>query len=153
MSGLVVNSAVIIAVVGMATPATLALSISTLTGNPLLRPLGITQEMLAAVATRQDEPVVQVELHLPEGHESEAKAMALGERIKKTFQAKGADAWVVVLRDPATSSPFILYRVKQYQFGPYSVARSAHGVIPALAAYREIYGAPGELKEPAPPAH
>lgn len=144
MSAIALNSTAVAVIVGMATPATLALSISEYTGNPLLRPLGLTAAALNSVAAPSDEEVVQVELHLAPGKGTDDQAMDLAERIKKAFVAKGADAWVVILRDPAATQSFVLYRIKHYEFGPYSLPRSAQGVAPALAAFREVYGAPGE---------
>ena len=128
-------------IAAVATPATVALSAYQITGDPTLRPLGVTIEKMVEVAAPPDDLTVKAELHLADT-ETET-ALRFARQIDRAFLALGHDPWVVVLRDPRAGESHVIYRVGRNTFGPYALQEAAQGVRPAITAIRSTLASRG----------
>lgn len=122
----------------VAMPALVGLTLYHVTGDPRLQPLGLTEERMTRIPPPVEPGLVQAELHVPAGVTDTDGLLYVARQIKKTFTAKGQDAWVVVLRDPQAKAPFVVYRIGSNTLGPYALGQAAQGVAPALIAVRTI---------------
>lgn len=125
---------VVASIVAVAAPAAIALLAFYITGDPRLRPLSLTEDQMVEVEPPVADGLVRVEVHWASTETTTAPALALARSIKATFEAKGQDAWVLVLRDFSGAESHVLYRVGTNVFGPYPLGSAAKGVRPALKA-------------------
>lgn len=120
-------------IVAVVTPATLALSLYTLTGDVSFRPLAITIERIARGETRDGIPVI-ARLRLPGA--ADDGAVRLAGRVHASFDAQGIAAVVVIEEGAARDAPYIRYEVGGTAVGLYPPHRAAQGVAAATHAYR-----------------
>ena len=118
-----------IAIVAMATPATLALSLYMITEDPRLRPLAQTVEDTWFFPGER-KPLVAI-ISWPMNTEV-AGANAMADYVKQSIKAKGIHAKVTVV---GTQGPAqIIYRIGSNTIGPFPLAAAVDGVQGAVAA-------------------
>ena len=113
-------------------PTVLSLVWHKVTGDPLLRPLGVTkQSMQAYYGGRGYEIVARVDW---DETRSGVSKDAMRQALVNAFEAKGVEVHVVF--GTSKDGTRITYRVGPSTIGPFPQARAAEGVNAAVEAYR-----------------
>ena len=136
-------SAATLCVFVMATPATIGLSLYTLTGNQEFRPLALESDGLGTVfSLREESTRVHVTLQWAAKSGTPADAHALGRAIKGSFDAKGYLAQISVVPVEVGERSLVTFRVGRNSVGPFSIADAVHAVpasIQAMRAFERAY--------------
>ncbi len=115
-------------------PAAISLSWYKITGNPLFRPLGITDENMRAYFGTGKWIEIVAEVEWDSIRSGRIARVDMEQALRRAFEAKGVEVRVV-FRDSASGTR-ILYRVGPSVIGPYPQARAAEGISAAVEAYR-----------------
>lgn len=121
-------SFLVMLIVAIATPATLALSWYQLTGDPTFQPLALSVERLAEVGIEAGDPKARVVIHSNDTAADRARAEVFGRRIHAAFYGKGVEASVFVKAAPGNGPMQVTYVVGKRRFGPYETARAVDGI-------------------------
>lgn len=117
------------AVVAIATPATLALSYYHLTGDPTFRPLAITVERLVSQGVVEDDNVYVRTLISTDGTpEGNRLGERLGEKLIRAFYGKGLTARYRIDPQPRKGPPQILIFVNGTALGPFTARTAPQGI-------------------------
>lgn len=119
-----------VAVVAVATPATLALSLYMVTGDARFRPLSQTIENTWLFPGDRN-PLVAV-ISWP-AHAETAAAENLAHHVRQAIKAKGIHAKVTVIGTDGPGS--VIYQVGRNTIGPFPLAAAVEGIPGAVAAY------------------
>ena len=121
-------SLVAIAVVLVATPATLALSYYKLTGDPTFQPLAMSVERLAASQENDDGGLITATIHWDETGVQQEQATRLAGMMTEAFRGKGLKVRVYLKNDRNAVGTMVTFRKGKQSFGPYTTAQVAHGI-------------------------
>lgn len=136
-------------IVILATPATIGLSLYSMTGDQRYRPLGLSDNGLGFFTSTGTQTMqIEVTLHWAPSDGHRDAAMKLGRDIKGTFEAKGVEAIVYVQEDPQATSSFVIYDIGRNEIGPFSIGEAIDGVRPAVDAIRAFQRTYPERFEP-----
>ncbi|MAM63253.1 hypothetical protein [Maritimibacter sp. UBA3975] len=130
------NLSYIFAIIGLLVlPTAFSLSYHAITGNPNLRPLGVTSDSMRAYEAGGAEGVRIVALvdWVPPRTGGYSRNR-LDRAITRAFNAKGVE--VVVRFKPGEEVTRVSYLVGNSTIGPFSTARAAEGISAAVDAYR-----------------
>lgn len=132
-------SIIAILIVGIATPATLALSYYHITGDPTFRPLAVTVERLVAVGEAVEHIDVQAIVTSDGSPEGKRRSTLLGARLDAAFYGKGLNSHVHLRTQPQPGPAQIYFYVGGNEIGPFDAASAPQGVrivAEAVAIYR-----------------
>ena len=122
-----------IAIVAVATPATFALSIHTITEDPRWRPLAQTIENTLRYSEQSD--VMVITLDWPAAY-GDAGARAMAEHVRKAILEKGIYPEMVINSAPGLEAGTITFSVGPSIIGPLPMAQAVDGIKAAVAAFR-----------------
>jgi hypothetical protein len=128
------------AVVAVATPATVAISLYSLTGDPGFRPYSTAEDYLVGPDPPSDARSVAVLIHWPGAPDAPA-AHAFAESLRAAFAGQGAPTQIRLRPAARGAGPEVTFVVGANRFGPYPPAASVDGAAAAMAAYRLGRGA------------
>ncbi|HHC29669.1 MAG TPA: hypothetical protein ENK80_03770 [Rhodobacterales bacterium] len=118
----------------LAFPTALTLGWYQLSKNPSLRPLGVTQQALAAYNGASDSiEIVALVDWVPPRTGNYTKAH-LRRALSESFAAKGVDVRIVFR--PGKDATRVTYQVGKTLLGPYSTARASEGIGAAVEAFK-----------------
>ncbi len=115
-------------------PTVISLGWYRVTGNPLLRPLGITQSKLRAYFGTGEWYEIIAEVEWDDSRSGKVTRADMERALHNAFYVKGVDVRVVFHK--GTRGTRIVYRVGASSIGPYPQSRAAEGISAAVEAYR-----------------
>ena len=131
--GLATIIAIVLLVV---TPTVVSLIWYKVTGNPWIRPLGITQEKIRAYEGFSSVLEIVAVVDWDPARSGQVAREDLRRALTQAFKVKGVPVRVVF--NPGSSGTRITYRVGPSNIGPYPRARAAEGIGAAVEAYRML---------------
>ncbi len=131
--GLVTLIAIILFVVA---PTAASLISYKITGNPLFRPLGITQAKIQAYAGFGGGVEILAIVAWDPSHSGQITRADMTRALTRSFRVKGVSVRVVYR--PSSSGTWISYKVGASAIGPYPQERAAEGIGAAVEAYRML---------------
>lgn len=131
--GLATIIAIVLLVVA---PTVVSLVWYKVTGNPLIRPLGITQEKIRAYEGLGSVLEIVAVVEWDPARSGQVRREDLRRALMRAFKVKGVPVRVVF--DPGSSGTWITYRIGSSTIGPYAQARAAEGIGAAAEAYRML---------------
>lgn len=120
-------------VVAVATPATIALSLFSLTNDHELRPLAISIEKLESSWSDDN---IQTEVYLKGHYQDSALAKQMDKDIRLGFRAKGEFTHIVFFPTPPGRENHVMFKAGNSILGPYQIADMATGMNAAVEALR-----------------
>ncbi len=120
----------------LAAPTAVSMIWYKVTGNPLLRPLGITKEALQAYYGTGKWTQIVAEVEWDAQRSGRVTKADMKRALERAFAAKGVE--VSVQFHPGHAGTKVLYRVGSSYFGPYPQSRAAEGISAVVDAYRMI---------------
>ena len=114
-------------------PTAVALGWHLFTGDPTVRPLGITREALRDFGIPSTGGEIVAYVDWPPGAGQTARKR-LADDLRVSFASKGVDVRLVFRE--AGGSVRVTYVIGKSVLGPYSRARAAEGIGAAVEAYR-----------------
>lgn len=119
-------------IIALALPTFLSLLWHRLSGDPMMRPLGITKE---AVQDEEGEGlIIYADLQLDPDDPSIPNPAAFRKAVKDGFWAKGLQ--VTIRPGVSENGSVITYRIGPSTIGPLPAAQAVKGINAAVAAYR-----------------
>ena len=115
-------------------PSAISLLWYRVTGDPLLRPLGITREKLRAYYGTGDWIEIVAEVEWDTARSGNVTRADMERALSNAFRAKGVDVHVVFKE--GHSGTRVVYRIGPSVIGPYPQTRAAEGISAAVEAYR-----------------
>lgn len=115
-------------------PTALALAWYHLTGDPTIRPLGLTREALVRHTGGGAVAGIVAHVEWDAARAGGASARKMQEALENAFRAKGVE--VRVMFSESASGTRVTYHVGASAIGPYPQARAADGINAAVGAYR-----------------
>ncbi|HFQ15911.1 MAG TPA: hypothetical protein ENK41_06090 [Rhodobacteraceae bacterium] len=103
------------------------------TGNPLLRPLGITRESIRAFDGGGDGTGIVALVDWDKNRAGQVTQADMTRALTNAFSVKGIDVWVVFRE--SDSGTQVTYKVGRSVIGPYPQSRAAEGIPAAAEAY------------------
>ena len=121
----------------VALPAGGALLLYYFTGDPLLRPLGITQEKLADVEATPGKASIMVKVHWGIDQVNGPSKSDIRWRVSQAFRTN-TDEYYFRFADTPGDQIGISFVIGANRYGPYPADRFINGMIVALEAQRMI---------------
>lgn len=122
------------------TPTAISLLWYWLTGNPLIRPLGITQEKIQAYEGGGKALEIIAVVEWDQARAGTLSQDELGTVLSQAFRSKGLK--VRLMYRPSDTGIRVTYKVGPSVIGPFSQGRAAEGVGAAVDAYRMLARSP-----------
>ncbi len=120
-------------IIALALPSFLSLLWHRLSGDPMMRPLGITQEALVESGD-YDGLVIYADLAWDPKDRTVPDQESFARALKDGFWAKGMK--VAIRPKPATGGSRVTYRIGPSTIGPMPAYDAVKGINAAVAAYR-----------------
>lgn len=124
----------LIVVLLIVAPSLASLGLYVATGNPLFRPLGITEEALQSFRSVFGGVEILATVAWDEQRAGHVSRAEMRRALMRAFGAKGLEARIVFTESRRGTT--VTYRVGKNTFGPYPQSRAAEGVSLAASAYR-----------------
>ena len=124
-------------IICVALPAGGALALYYFTGNPLLRPLGITQEKLADVDASPENASIMVEVKWGRDHKGRLTQSDVRCHVADAFKTNTDDFFFRFLEVEGETIG-ISFVVGSNRYGPYPPGRIINGMIPSLVALEMV---------------
>lgn len=116
-----------------ALPAALAFLYYHFTQNPLMQPLGITREKLAAVEGQTEFVSIVVQVDWGQDRDGGVTQAEFRETLTRAFATR-TDEVVFRFSDVPGKAIGVTYVVGPNRFGPYPLNRAVDGIVPATVA-------------------
>lgn len=124
-------------IICVALPAAGSLTLYFVTGNPLLRPLGITQEKLSDVDASPENASIMVEVGWGRDYAGRMTQSDVRRFVVNAFKTN-TDDFFFRFRDVEGQAIGISFVVGANRYGPYPPGRIINGMIPSLVALKMV---------------